>query len=209
MAHLWGHKIHLFSMEREMTDARACPKKREGEEKEKENHRKWHTSEDSELIFSRLQSTSDVWSSITKMEPLKEFPHGDPFVPTLSSRSLNTTLFMCVSRCVSLVKKAYASKGSKLSEKGKFVLDRRLYAHTHTRSWAGRGEVRQVTAICKSICSLQISFLLWDSEFHNSLAFPGQFPSAIALRTWGRRPILICVSMGQKTESRCVSCQTT
>lgn len=152
-----------------MTDARACPKKREGEEKEKENHRKWHTSEDSELIFSRLQSTSDVWSSITKMEPLKEFPHGDPFVPTLSSRSLNTTLFMCVSRCVSLVKKAYASKGSKLSEKGKFVLDRRLYAHTHTQDLE-----RDVGRSDRSLLSVNLSALYRS-------AFSYETPSSIIL----------------------------
>lgn len=123
-----------------------CVRKRqgregEGEGKERESHRKWHTSEDSKFIFSRLQSTTNVWSSINRMGPLKEFPHGDTFALTLSSRSLNTTLScvcLCVCGCIfvyvclSGLKKAYASKGSELSEKGKFVLDRRLYAHTHT-----------------------------------------------------------------------------
>lgn len=37
-----------------------------------------------------------MWPSITRMGVLREFPHGDTFVLTLSSGSLNTTLFMCV-----------------------------------------------------------------------------------------------------------------
>lgn len=94
---------------------------------------------------------------------------------------------------------------------GKFVLDRRFYADTQTqdRPKEGCGEVIPGTAICKSICCLQLSFLLWDSESHNSLAFPGQFPSAMAVEDLRKATYPICVSMGQKTEGRCVPSQTT
>lgn len=157
-----------------------------------------------------------LWSSITRMGTLRGLLHGEKFF-----LSLNTTLLMgmtpymqvCIFLfvCFSVLTKASPSRWSKVSENGKFVLDRRLYADTQTqdRPKEGCGEVIPGTAICKSICCLQLSFLLWDSESHNSLAFPGQFPSTMAVEDLRKATYPICVSMGQKTESRCVPSQTT
>ena len=128
----------------------------------------------------------------------------------LCLRSINTlpeynSVCVCLSLFICVPHKAYGSKSSKVAESGKFVLERLLYAHTHQIvQKEGCGEVTWGTAICKSICCLQISFLLWDSESHNSLAFPGQFPSAMAVEDLRKATYPICVSMGQKTESRCV-----
>ena len=78
-------------------DAQVRPKKRgrEGEKREKvtENGTPLRIPNPS---FSQLQSTSDVWPSITRMGPVGEFPRGDTFVLTLSSGSPNTSLFVCV-----------------------------------------------------------------------------------------------------------------
>ncbi len=91
-----------------------CVQKREAKS---ERDRKWRekvtkkqrTSEDPKFIFSQLQSTSGIWSSITRMEPLREFPHGDTFALNLFSRSpnseevLNTLrVHICVCECVCL-----------------------------------------------------------------------------------------------------------
>lgn len=105
---------------------------------------------------------------------------------------------------LSVPKKAYASKWD-----WKVCL-RPLALSTHTKlPKEGCDEVIQATAICKSICCLQISFLQWVSESHNSLAFPGQFPSAKAAEDLIKATYPICVSVGQETESRCVPSWTT
>ena len=108
---------------------------------------------------------------------------------------------------------AHPQRVVSLSEKGKFILDCLLHEHTHAHTHTnthtvpevGCGEVREGTAICKSICCLQISFLLRDSESHNSLAFPGQVPSAMAVE--GLRKATypdMCVNGSEDRERVCV-----
>lgn len=225
MAHPWEHKIHLFSTEREWT--LECVQRIEAQRKREREWREKVTAHGtplgtSKFIFSQLQSTRDIWSFIMRMEPLRKFPHGDIFVLTLSLRCLNSAEGPKHSSCVyfrvyvpvrlDLCRYMFVCAEEGLCLKSKVCL-RLLALCTHTHmifQGGGRGEVKQGTAICKSICFLQISFLLWDFGSHNSLAFPSQFPSDIGC--WGPEegnPFLICVSMGQKTERRCVSCLTT
>lgn len=105
------------------------------------------------------------------------FPHGDTFVQTLLT-NLSATLFVCVCVC------KCAEEGLCLckSNERKVCLRARA-SHTHMHTYVldleqeGYGEVRRGKAICKSICCVKINFLLRDFESHNSLAFPGRFPS--------------------------------
>lgn len=99
---------------------------------------------------------------------LGELLHGD-FLLTHSFRSLNTTLFMCVALyeyvCVCIFYLCVCLRQRRpmpQSKNEKFVLDFVcvLYTHTQHHPIEGCGEVIQGTAICKSICCLQISFLL-------------------------------------------------
>lgn len=107
------------------------------------------------------------------------FPHGDTFVQTLLT-NLSAALFVCVSVFANVLKKVFAF-ASPMKEK--FVFEHVPHTHTHMHTYVldleqeGYGEVRRGKAICKSICCVKINFLLRDFESHNSLAFPGRFPS--------------------------------
>ena len=80
-------------------------------------------------------------------------------------------------------REAHCLRKESLSKAAAVCTHTHTHKHTQDLPKEGRGEVRQGSAICKSICCLQIGFLLWDSELHNSSAFPGPFPSAIGW--WG------------------------
>lgn len=115
-----------------------------------------------------------------------EYSHMGTHLSRLSphkSKRYTLRVCLCVCKWVRLCWRRSLPQRDASPMKEKFVFEHVPYTHTHTHTYVldlekeGYGEVRRGKAICKSIWCVKINFLLRDFESHNSLAFPGQFPS--------------------------------
>lgn len=134
------------------------------------------------ILCSQLHSTTDVWPFITWLQSIPTWGH---ICPDSLLTNLSATLFVCVSVFANgfvCAEEGLCLKGMQVQWK-KSLSSSTCLTHTHMHTYVldlekeGCGEVRRGKAICKSICCVKINFLLRDFESHNSLAFPGQFPS--------------------------------